>query len=124
MKYKIDLKDVKVVWNRVEELPTVLRYEAFHHDFTYPICVAYTQRMGTQSNKSLALLNYLFVTDCVRRQGVGRLIHKEIQKHNDIIMTCGTTISGKIFINKVGYKFNPFIDYYVFETNRDSFEIE
>lgn len=118
LKYEIKLEDLRIEQTCCRFSPGVTLYEVIAPGWLFPIATAYTQFFGSQHEKHIAILLKINVDESMRKCGVGKFLHKEIEKEADIIITNGSTKLGTFFIKAMGYVYDSMIDSYVWKKRK------
>lgn len=105
--------DIAACWVEVRQIGSgISQYTCFSPNWIGPIGFAWVVR--TRGRKKIcARLLYIYTMPCARRRGVASLIHSQILKHADLVVTAEGTAAGRPKFTKwLGYTYNPEFDEY------------
>lgn len=86
----------------------ITQYTCISKEFFVPFGFAWTVESGTQNNKKLAHLQYIYTLEFARRHGIAKLLLNKIFEINDIILTTsGSKDGGKALLTTCGFQFEP-----------------
>lgn len=105
--------DIAACWVEVRQIGSgISQYTCFSPNWVGPIGFAWVVRTRG-SKKTCARLLFIYTMPWARRRGVASLIHSEILKHADLVVTAeGSPRGGRKFTTWLGYTYNAEFDEY------------